>query len=132
MNGRASARGFTLIEVLVAVVVLALSLTVLIVSGARNADAASHLHDKMLALWVAHNRLTELELQPTWPATGESNGDADMGQEKWRWRVNVRETEDAHLHRVDIDVVKASEPDAKSAYASLTTFISDVGRRAPQ
>jgi general secretion pathway protein I len=122
------AAGFTLLEVLVAVVVLALAMAAIIGAGVRAADAAGYLREKTLALWVAHNRLTEIELQPVWPALGDSNDDVDMGGIRWRWRVHVKETADQNLRRVDIDVVKSGQPEAGSSYAQLTMFISNAGK----
>jgi general secretion pathway protein I len=122
------AAGFTLLEVLVAVVVLALAMAAIIGAGVRAADAAGYLREKTLALWVAHNRLTEIELQPVWPALGDSNDDVDMGGIRWRWRVHVKETADQNLRRVDIDVVKSDQAEAGSSYAQLTMFVSNAGK----
>ncbi len=122
------AAGFTLLEVLVAVAVLALAMAAIIGAGARYADAAGYLREKTLALWVAHNRLTEIELQPVWPAIGDSNDDVDMGSVRWRWRAHVKATADENLRRIDIDVVKSDQPDATSSYAQLTAFISNAGK----
>jgi general secretion pathway protein I len=72
---RPPSSGFTLIEVLAAVAVLAIALSALISGMARYADNAARLRDKSLAFVVAHNRLTEIELQPVWPKEGRSDGD---------------------------------------------------------
>ena len=64
------AGGFTLIEVLVAVFVLGFALAAIVASTGRYAANAQILREKTLALWVAHNRLTEIGLQPAWPAIG--------------------------------------------------------------
>ena len=125
---RRNSAGFTLLEVLVAVAVLALAMAAIISAGAQSASQAAYLREKTLALWVAHNRLTEIELQPVWPTVGDSNDDVDMGGIRWRWRVNVKETADDSVRRVDIDVVKSAQPDAKAAYAHLSAFVSKSGR----
>lgn len=98
------ARGFTLVEVLVALLVVALALFAVIGVMAQQSRNAAHYKEKTLALWVAHNRLAELQLQPQWPDVGRSDGSAEMAGIEWRWELEVGETEDDRLRRVDIAV----------------------------
>ncbi|TAM09611.1 MAG: type II secretion system protein GspI [Nevskiaceae bacterium] len=123
--------GFTLLEVLVAVAVLAVAMGAIIASGGRYADRASDLRVKTLALWVAHNRLAEIEMTPSWPQTGTSSDDVEMGGRKWTWHVKVSATPDPTLRRVDVRVTPQGQ-DADNQ-ASLTAFLSAYGRqRTPQ
>ncbi len=100
-------RGFTLVEILAAVAVIAIALGAVLSGMARYADNTGHLRDKTLAMWVAHNRLTEIRLQRGWPETGRSDGDAEMAGARWRWFVEVSNTEDPELRRVDVRVRRA-------------------------
>jgi general secretion pathway protein I len=118
--------GFTLLEVLVAVAVLALALTAIISGGSNAARAAALMRDKTLALWVAHNRLAEIDLQLSWVQLGSSSDDVKMGGEEWTWRANVVGTQDPTLRRIDIRVNKRGEGDYQ--YAMLSSFISSAGR----
>ena len=114
--------GFTLIEVLVAVAVLALAMLALMSTMTRYAANASVLRETTLALWVAHNRLTEIGLEPAWPALGKSDGDEEMGGVEWRWDVTVAETPDPKVRRVDIAVrVKGRDGDA----AALSSYVAE-------
>jgi general secretion pathway protein I len=122
---RASA-AFTLIEIVVAVAVLAVAMGALISGMARYADNAAYLREKTVALWVAHNRLTEIDLQPDWPALGKSDGDVDMAGVQWRWRATVAETPDPEVRRIDLRVEAAGR--AGEAIA-LSSFISKTGRK---
>jgi len=119
------ARGFTLIEVVVALAVLALAMGALISGMARYADNAAVLREKTLALWVAHNRLTEIGLEPTWPELGESDGDEELAGIEWRWDVTVAETPDPKVRRVDIAVrPKGREVDS----AALSSYVAERTR----
>jgi general secretion pathway protein I len=122
-----SQRGFTLLEVLVAVTVLALALTAIISGGSGYARTAASMRDKTLALWVARNRLAEIEMLPVWPQSGTSSDDVPMGGETWTWRVEVVGTQDPTLRRINIGVSKKSE--SQHNYVELTTFISSTGRQ---
>lgn len=122
MRVSSSARGFTLVEVLVAVAVLAIAMAAVIGAMARQADNAGYLKQKTLALWVAHNRLAEIQIQSQTPATGRSDGKAQMGGFEWRWEAVVQATEDPRLRRIDL-VVRRPE-DQKSSLAQLNGFIA--------
>ncbi len=124
-------RGFTLMEMLVAVAVLAIALGAIIGNGARFANSAASLRDKSLALFVARNRMAELELGRTWPALGKANEDVELGDIKWTWRTEVQTTQDPSLRRIDIRVEKKDDKRAV-AYITLTGFLSSIGREASQ
>ncbi|MGQ3057852.1 MAG: type II secretion system minor pseudopilin GspI [Nevskia sp.] len=123
------ARGFTLMEMLVAVGVLAIALGAIIGNAARYADSAAGLRDKSIALFVARNRMAEMELSPIWPATGRTNEDVEMGGLKWTWRTEVKATPDPNLRRVDVRVEKKGDKSG-AAFATLSGFISNVGKQA--
>lgn len=113
--------GFTLIEIIVAMAVLAVAMGALISGMGRYADNAAYLREKTLALWVAHNRLTEMELQAGFPSVGKSDGDAEMAGIKWRWHIEVSETPDPNVHRVDIGVQAEGR---KGDSAALSSFLA--------
>jgi general secretion pathway protein I len=115
------ATGFTLIEVLVALAVLAIALSALIKGGSDNAANAAYLRDKSLAHWVAINRVAELQLQLQWPATGKRHGTAEMGDREWRWDTEVKTTPDADVRRL---IVTVSEPDGEGVLDEVVAFLA--------
>lgn len=121
------ARGFTLIEVLIAVTILAIAMGAVISGMARYAANAGALREKTVALWVAHNRLSEIDLEPGWPALGKSDGEVDMAGVEWRWFVTVSETPDPDVRRVEIRV-QAADRDKEGDAALLSSFVGKSGR----
>lgn len=118
--------GFTLVEMLVAVAVLAIALSAILAGMARYTGNAASLRERTVALWVAHNRLTLIELARAWPDIGSSDGEMEMAGSKWKWQAKVQKTADDHLRRIDITV---KTRDRKGDAASLTAFLADTGRQ---
>lgn len=97
-------RGFTLLEVLVALAVFSLAaLALLRLQGASLSNVA-RLDEKLLAMIVAQNLAVETRLLVPAPAYGESRGEVPNGGRVWRWQREVVRTPDAGLQRVDIRV----------------------------
>lgn len=120
--------GFTLIEVLAAVAVLAIALAAIVSGMARYADSAIHLREKTLALWLAHNRLTEITLEREWPDIGDSDGDVEFAGADWTWDVVVEETPADNVRRITVEVRRAEAGDDAPALITLASFLSDSGR----
>jgi general secretion pathway protein I len=98
MKGRAGAtgvalrRGFTLVEVLVALIIVALGSAAMLAALGNSARAAERIRERTLAGYVAMNRLTETRLEPEFPALGIREGIEEMGGLRWAWRQQVSPT----------------------------------------
>ncbi len=103
MTRRASA-GFTLVEVLVALVLVAVGVAALL--GALNSAATStgYLRDKAFAHWVATNRIVETRLATNAPPNGITRGEVEFAGQRWQWRQVVANTELPGLRRIDVSV----------------------------
>lgn len=96
--------GFTLLEVLVALAVLAIGLGAVIKVAATSTETITLLRDRTVAGWVAANRINELLLADDWPALGRRSGDTEMVGRRWRWEQRVAATADGGLRRVEVAV----------------------------
>ncbi len=101
--------GFTLLEVLVALAILATALTAILRTTAQYIDNTAYLRDKTLAHWVAMNVFTELQIANQWLDIGEHKGHASMGGMEWYWRIKVSETPDPELRQMNIQVYKQAD-----------------------
>ncbi|WP_044874999.1 type II secretion system minor pseudopilin GspI [Pseudomonas sp. LFM046] len=95
-------RAFTLIEVLVALAIFAVVAASVLTASARSLQIASRLEDKTLAMWIADNRLTELQLRETPPGNGRDQGELDYAGRRWEWLSQIEGTSDPALRRVTL------------------------------
>jgi general secretion pathway protein I len=108
---RTRSQGFTLIEVLVALAVLALGMMAVIKALNEYTAAADYTRQKTLASWIATNKLTELSIAPAWPQLGDSDEDVEFASQQWRCSIKVSKTDVTNLRRVDVSVSLLSKPD---------------------
>ena len=97
-------RGFTLIEVLVALAIVAIGMAAVLGALSSSADTVSYLRDKTFAQWVALNRIANLRLSGQMTPVGNSDGDTDFAGRNWHWRQEVTATEVPGVVRIDVKV----------------------------
>jgi general secretion pathway protein I len=100
-------RGFTLIEVLVALVIVALGMSALLGTLGSAADTAGWLRDKTFAQWIAFNQLELTRLSGSLPSDGTTDGELDYAGRHWRWRQVVSDLGFPGLFRIDVKVEPA-------------------------
>lgn len=97
-------RGFTLLEVMVALAVLAIALGAALQTAATGSRQLAELEARTVAGWVAQNVVAELQLVPDWPAPGIREGvQSQLGRE-WNWQARIEATNDSDLRRVEVRV----------------------------
>lgn len=100
------ARGFTLIEVLVALTILAVALAAAARAARIATDSAEETRIRSFATWVAHNRVAELTARGAFPATGTAKGSSTMAGVQFQWMQITSETANTHFRKSDITVTR--------------------------
>ncbi|MDH5594728.1 MAG: type II secretion system minor pseudopilin GspI [Gammaproteobacteria bacterium] len=121
MNRRSN--GFTLLEILVALVVLAVALTAVIRTVSADATNLGYMRDKTLAQWVAINHITELHINKEWPSVGTKSGSEFMANRDWYWKTRVSTTADEDVRRIDVSV--SDKEDDENPLTTVTAFIGN-------
>lgn len=103
-------RGFTLVEVLVALAILAIALAAASRSVALSTNSAMDHKLRVLAGFIAENRMSELAARRAWPGIGISEGLESQAGIEFRWRTEVLSTPHPWLRRVEIQVMDPNEP----------------------
>ncbi|HEY1461197.1 MAG TPA: type II secretion system minor pseudopilin GspI [Casimicrobiaceae bacterium] len=106
---RASA--FTLVEVLVALAIIAVALAAGFRSIAQSADGATALKARTLALWVAQNRLALAQIESPTPGPGSRSGAAEQAGTTFAWQETIGGTPNPAFRKIEITVADPSAPD---------------------
>ena len=114
-------RGFTLIEVLAALVIVALGMLGVIQAVTQTARNGTYLREKTLAHWIGLNLITERRLAPSPPEVSETSDEVEFAGRRWRWTLRVTQTEVESLRRMDVSVRPDDAPEG-SALATVTGF----------
>lgn len=118
---RRRAPGFTLIEVLAALVIVALGMLGVIQAVSQTARNGTYLREKTLAHWIAMNLITERRLLASPPDVAESSDEVEFAGQRWRWTLRVTQTEVDSLRRMDAFVRRADAAEG-SSLATVTGF----------
>jgi len=119
-------RGFTLVEVMVALMVIALALPALLKTLYQQIDGTAYLRDKSIAQWVATNKLTEGRIQLARSDRlnlGTSTGVETMAGRDWYWRSLSEATEVEDFYRLEISVA-AQEGDEDTPLYRVVGFVA--------
>ena len=120
-------RGFTLIEVLVALLVFCLIATAAAEVGGNYITSFERIRDKTLAGWVAENRINELRLQDELPGISENSEDTDFGNFRWRVTTVVEATAEPTMRRIEVTVAKYSGAQSEPfAVHTLAAFLGET------
>jgi general secretion pathway protein I len=109
----APAQGFTLVEVMIALAIVAMALPALVLLVIAQIDGAAHIRNKTYGMWVAENELTRLtllnnkDLFPTYKLMEKDSGRTEMMGLQWQWKFETTVAEEIPVKgivKIDVDV----------------------------
>lgn len=112
--------GFTLLEVLIALAMLAIALAAAMRVAGVSTDTSFQVKQRVIAHWIAENRLAELRVG-VWPTVGKNQGDSEQAGVRLSWEETISGTPNPNFRRVEIRVFAAAQPDY--AYADLVAYL---------
>ncbi len=117
-------KGFTLVEVMVALTIVAFSLTAIAASMNQMIDAANTMRERTYASWIAQNKIAEMRLANVQPEVSTTTGDVTYANSEWTWRAVVSESGIENFYRVDVSV---SQVGRDYEIRTVTGFIGEPG-----
>lgn len=131
MRPEARQRGFTLIEVMLALVIVATAVPALLLTLDQQIDGTAHIRDRSLAQIIAANRLAELRLAQRADSVeglrGELRGSEEMLDRTWYWRMVTTATEVPGFSRVELQV-RTTENENRPSLHTLVAYIASAAQ----
>ncbi|MFJ2989046.1 type II secretion system minor pseudopilin GspI [Collimonas sp. NPDC087041] len=116
--------GFTLLEVLVALVIVGTALGASLRAVGSLTQNGNGLRAAMMATWSAENRLTQIRLGHEWPGIGNRSFDCSQGELQLRCEEHVMGTPNPYFRRVEVSVFDAG--DAARRIVNLSQVVPNV------
>ncbi len=115
-------RGMTLLEVMVALLIFALTGSAILKAAGDHLSSVGQVEEITFANWVASNRLNQLILTDTWPPKNNLKGSMEMADRTWYWQQQVKKTNDNDLRAVEVSV--GLDAEYESTLTLVTTFVA--------
>ena len=115
-------KGFTLIEILVAVAILAVALAATTRAASVATDGAVETRQRLLASWAAENRIAELRARGVFPSPATTTSTTEEGGLALAVEETITTTPNPTIRRVDLAVTDARDP--ARVLARLTGYVS--------
>jgi general secretion pathway protein I len=118
--------GFTLIEIMVALGIAAVSIVAIIDAMGKNTWVASELEQRILASWVASNEIAEIryDAKISKVKTGSKSNTVEMGGHRWRVKSRIKKTDVQRVFLVTVEVNDDAR-DRESVLSTMTTAVTD-------
>jgi general secretion pathway protein I len=137
---RRAAGGFTLLEVMVALAIVAIGLIAAFNGVIQMAHSTTVLRERAQADWIAMNEISAIRISGEFPEVGRSDGDTEFAGRNWRWEATISETGVTDLRRIDMAVTYRERPEdvvtivtgfVTRRFDGLPTYIDWWGAGAP-
>jgi general secretion pathway protein I len=122
--------GFTLVEVVVALAIVAIGMLAVFKTIGETVNNVSTLRDHTFAAWIADNRISEIRISGQMPSVDETAGEVEFAGRRWHWITNVSQTQVAGLRRIDVSVRRDGDAE-DTALVKLSGFVGATATEAP-
>jgi len=114
--------GMTLLEVMVALVIFALTGSAIMKAATEHLSGIGQIEEITFATWVANNRLTQVHMDTEWPPKNKKKGSQDMADRTWYWQQNVLKTNDKDMFSVAVRV--SLDAQFEQNITTVTSFVA--------
>lgn len=129
-------RGLSLLEVMVAMALVAIVVVPHLSSLGGKLSSAAESRLNTYAHWVAMNRIAEIRALKQWPSIGSKSGKETMLNKEWHWRVTVQGTPDENMRRLEVEVAEGvvgkKNPSSGKEYSVRAYLSGFIGNPASQ
>ncbi|MEP4890843.1 MAG: type II secretion system minor pseudopilin GspI [Aliiglaciecola sp.] len=115
-------QGFTLLEVMLALLIFAITGTAIMKSATDHLNGVSQIEDITFATWVANNRLTQINIENSWPLKDNLKGEEKMAGTTWYWQQKLLATPDDAL--IGVEIVVGKDENFERTITSVTTYLA--------
>lgn len=123
-------KAFTLLEVLVALTIIAITLGAIIKTSSDQAANTAYLKQKTIGNWVALNAHNQLLLEKKWPSIAKSTDSVKMANHDWHWQREIQKTLSPDtrkvIYRVYLDEDRQQQISKLTGYVTNSKFLEAV------
>jgi len=119
-------KGFTLIEVMVALAIVSIGLLATLNAANQETRAALLTQDKMTAFWLMKNKMAEIRINEPWPDTQQKKDDVTLFDQTWYWQSTGKNTANPLIRTVTINFAKKSSDLKSDATLEQTLYLGKV------
>ncbi len=107
--------------------ILVIAMAALIQTSGQTTANANHLQERTIGMWVAENRLTELQVSSDWIRVGSKNGEMEMAGQRWYWRTIVEKMADKETQEFmrGVTIEARSNLEQENPSATLKGFVGN-------
>jgi len=110
LNPQSCQKGFTLLESLIALAILAIALAAVLRATSASTNHVDALRERLLADWIAQNRLALHAGRGDWLPVGSQQGEDSQAGLTFIWDEKISSTPNPAFRRIEVSVANRQEP----------------------